>query len=517
MGLWNDLLSLLGWGEKESSSREAPKATRPSREPTHRGLAPGSLRSGSVEYIGDTFAKVQASDVKAVIFLREMADHYIEHPSEVLHEGQAVDFVLLERSDKRPDEWVGSIDAASEARIRTALSGISEGDRVNGRITDLKDRGAILDAGSFDVWIPISELAWGWVDHPSESVSLGDDVTLEIIRVEFPDGWLSDKRKRRARAVGSLRACLPQPESPIIPIVFSGLPFKVWAITKTPRNCDPIVLYVLEDLVAGRSPEDIQVTTGLPRSTLDCVHEVLTGEGLVKEWRPIAKGKRLAEAVALERELNADPIRGLFASAAHPSSQFVRAETHREQDKYPRSWPRPPFNKPAEDTFARATDEALPELLIDRIVSEDKREILARLQEDDRMRVFLRRDGSRPWKPVFVDTPEHWLLAGLWSAFEPVGQKPYRPANGSSQCRDVLMVRMNALARKNGKPIETIFFEPYTATLWRLIDSDRVVVRDRRGSSFPEPPKPGKEGITLPSGKVIKYLRPDSWCVVGAR
>jgi len=470
--------------------------------------------SGRVEYIDNQFAKVASGDLSAVVFLGEMADHFIDHPLKVLHEGQAVDFVLLKHD---PRGWVASINAIAEAKARAALSGINEGDRIIGEIVELKDHGVVLNSGPFEVWLPIVELAWDWVDHPSEAVSLGDEIEAEIIRVELPENWLNDKRQRRAKAVGSLRACIPQPKSPLIPIAFSSLPFKVWAIAKRPRSCDPVVLYVLEEIVAGRSRGDIASTTGLPSSTLDKVHEVLVGETLVKDWHPRAKGKRLAEAVARARQMNADPTRGLFASAAHPDSQFVRVEVQRKQDEYPRTWPRPPFNKPAEDKFARATDEALPEPLIERIVTEDKRSNLAQLQEDDRLRVFLRRDGSRPWKPTYVDTPEHWLLAGLWSAFEPFTEKPYRPANGKSRCCDFLMVRCHAVARKNGKPLETLFFEPYTVTVWRLKDRERVVVRERRGSEFPSMPTLGKDGISLNSGEVAKHLLADSWCVVGVR
>ena len=520
MSLWNNLLSLL-FGEGEQPTKQAkqersrpdrPRSNRPYRSTARSGPNPGDLVNGRVEYVGDKFAKVASSNLMAVVFLDEMADRFIDSPSEVLQDGQEVDFVLIKNE---PRGWVASISAVTEAKARTALSSLNEGDRLKGKIVDFKDQGVILDSGAFRVWLPIAELDWGWIDHPSEVVALGDEVEVEIIRVALPEGWLTDKRKRRARAIGSLRACLPQPESPQISIAFSSLPFKVWAIAKTPRSCDPVVLYILEDLVAGRSRENIQSTTGLPSSTLDQVHGVLVEEGLVKRWRPSKKGKCLVEAIVHARELNADPIRGLFASAAHPSSQFIQAGDQREQDEYPRAWPPPPRNRPAEDIFVRATDEALPETLIERIVTEDKRSILASLQEDDRLRVFLRRDGSRPWKPIYVDTPEHWLLAGLWSTFEPLGEKPFRPANGNSRCRDFLMIRCHAVARRNGKPLETLFFEPYTDTVWRSKDDERISVLELRGSSFPCLPSLGKNGIPVASGGVAKHLLPASWCIVG--
>lgn len=514
MSFWNDLLSLLGWEEESATKREYSRADRPYKSKARSGPSPGDLLSGRVDHVGDKFAKVSSGSITAVVFLSEMADHFIERPSDVLYEGQSVDFVLIKHDLKG---WKASISAVAEAKARIALASLNEGDQLKGEIVDLKDRGAVLHSDSFRVWLPIAELDWGWIDHPSEAVSLGGEVEIQIIRVELPEGWLTDKRKRRAGAVGSLRACLPQPDSPQIPIAFSGLPFKVWTVPKTPQRCDPVVLYVLKELVVGRSRDDIQFTTGLPSLTLDQVHNVLVEEGLVKGWRPCEKGQRLIEAVIRARDFNENPICGLFASAAHPTSQFIRVEDQREQSEYPRTWPRPPRNKPAEDTFARATDEALPELLIERIVTEDKRLILARLQEDDQLRVFLHRDGSLPWKPVYINTPEHWLLAGLWSAFVPVGKKPYRPANGNSKCRDFLMVQCQAVARKNGKSLETLFFEPYTATLWRLQNSEGVFKQNLRGSSFPPLPSLNKNGIPVASDGIDMPLLPDSWCVIGVK
>ena len=509
MGLWNNLFSFLFGEEEQSTKQERPRSDRRYRSTPRSGPNPGDIFSGCVDYIDDKFIKVSSGELEAVVFLREMADRFINHPSEVFHEEQAVEFVLTKDASKG---WQASIAAVPEAKARIALSSLNEGDQLKGKIVDFKDKGAIMDSGSFQVWLPISELSWEWIDHPSEVVALGDEVEVKIIRVELPEGWLNDKRERRAQAIGSLRACLSQPESPQISVAFNSLPFKVWAVPKTPRSCDPVVLYVLEDLVAGRSRDEIQTTTGLPHSTLDQVHGVLVEEDLVKGWRPRKKGKRLVEPIVHARELNADPIRGLFASAAHPTAQFVRVENLREQNEYPRDWPRPPSNRPAEDMFVRATDEDLPEILIERIVSEDKRAILANLQEDDRLRVFLRHDGPR--KSIYVDTPEHWLLAGLWIAFEAFGKKPFRPVNRKLKCRDFLMVKCHAVGRKDGKPLETLFFEPYTETVWRLKDDKRVSVWKRDGSSFPCLPSLGKNGIPVASGEAAKHLRPDSWCVV---
>ncbi|MBT3224118.1 MAG: S1 RNA-binding domain-containing protein, partial [Proteobacteria bacterium] len=224
-----------------------------------------------MRYVGDSFIKVGRGSVGAVVFLHEMAEHYVRHPSEVFREGQAIDFVLLERGNRNPDEWVGSIVAVSEARTRQALSGVEVGTLLNGTIVDIEDSRVELDCNGVRARAPISELAWGWFEHPSEVVRLGEQFQVEVLRVDQPSGWLSDKRARRAHVVVSIRACLARPESPIVEMPFSCQPFKVWVVARKPRCCDPVVLHVLEEIVRGRTEEEIRAATGLPERTLDAV------------------------------------------------------------------------------------------------------------------------------------------------------------------------------------------------------------------------------------------------------
>ena len=516
MGAWNTFLSIFGLGDEEPSEQKSSKANRPAKPLVRRkGPSPGDVFRGRVDYIDKRFAKVVSSGGhRATVFIDEIADHFIESASEELRDGQDVSFVLVKDD---PRGWTASIIAVKEARTRKALSKLKPGERISGKVIDIMDSGVVLDADPTEVWIPIDELSWEWIGHPSDAIALGCEVEVEILRVELPEGWLTDKRNRCARAVGSLRACVTQPESPQIPVAFSSLPFKVWATAKTPRSCDSVVLYVLEDLVEGRSRESIATTTGLPGKTLDRIHDVLAEEKLVKGWKPRAKGKRLAEAVSLARKFNTDPIRKLFASAAPPNSKFVSVEEQRAQGEYPPDWPRPPFNKPLENELGRAIDESLPEPLLKQIVTDEKRFLLEKLQGDDQMRVFLRRDGSHSRKPVYIDTPEHWFLAGLWVAFEPCIEKPFRPANNGSRCRNFLLVRCHLFAQKDGKPLDTWYFEPYTATLWRLKNGEQVFENVHKGTSFPQLPALGKEGVTLATGDTAKRLLPDSWCSVGVR
>tara|TARA_B100000678_G_C18223712_1_gene507936 strand:- start:1451 stop:2872 length:1422 start_codon:yes stop_codon:yes gene_type:complete len=466
--------------------------------------------SGKVDYVAEKFAKVVSGELTAVVFLGEISNSFVSDPADFLSAGQSAEFVLLKKDAKG---WKASINAVPEARAREALAKVSEGELVKGRVLELKERGAVIDAGEFQAWIPLAELGWGWVEDTADMVTLGEEVEVKIIRIETPDGWLSDKRKRKAQAIASVRECIPEPVSPTIPVAFSGIPFKVWAVAKTPRSFDAVACFVLEEMVKSKSSDAITATTGLDMATLEDIHASLVAEDLANNWSPSVRGKELVEAIALACDLNKDPVRGIYASAAPPTAQLLSLDEHRKQQATPRGWPRPPYNKPAEDMFVQATDEALPEALLHKLVPADKRKRLANLLEDSRLRVFLRRDGESPWKPVFIDTSEHWMLAGLWSAFKPFVGSPYRPAKGGGRCRNFLMVRCRAVrAGEDDLPLETVFFEPNTETLWCLKDDQGVRMNDARSERFPELPAliegkvaPGEEQVSL-------KLQPVSWC-----
>lgn len=506
-----DLFSAL-LGEENKARSPAKKSHRRSSSSSRRvSYRPGDVLSGNVEIVREKFAKVALGDLTAVVFPGEMADVFVSDPTNVLSEGQTAEFVLLNKDDRG---WKASIRAAGEAKARKALEKLEEGDLITGRVVELKDRGVLVDVMDFQAWIPISELAWHWVEHPSEEISIGEEIEAEITRIEMPDGWLTDKRKRRARAIASIRACIPEPESPSVPVAFSGMPFKVWAVAKTPRSCDAVSRFVLEEIVAGKDRNAIATTTGLDITTLNNIHDLLADNSLAENWAATKKGRDIVEAIHLSHELNEDPIRGLFVSAAHPAGRLISVDEHKKQEPYPRDWPSPVFHKLDEETFAKATDEAIPESLLKKLVPEEKREGLAQLQEDSRLRVFLRRDGTRIRKDAVIKTPEYWLLAGLWRAFRPFVDRPYRPAKGSEWCQNFLMVRCLLVqeSRKDSSQ-ETVFFEPFTETLWCLAPESKVRVRDRRGDSFPALPNVGT-ATDSDADRSILELTPDSWCVV---
>jgi small subunit ribosomal protein S1 len=65
------------------------------------------------------------------------------------------------------------------------LEKIVKGAVLEGKISSIVDFGAFVDLGGIDGLIHISELCWNHIDHPSEVVSVGDDVKVQVLDVDF--------------------------------------------------------------------------------------------------------------------------------------------------------------------------------------------------------------------------------------------------------------------------------------------------------------------------------------------
>ncbi len=65
------------------------------------------------------------------------------------------------------------------------LSKLSKGMRLKGVVSSIVDFGAFVDLGGIDGLVHISELSWSHVTHPSEVVSVGDEVEVEVLDVDL--------------------------------------------------------------------------------------------------------------------------------------------------------------------------------------------------------------------------------------------------------------------------------------------------------------------------------------------
>ncbi len=83
--------------------------------------------------------------------------------------------------------------AQQKARL---LAELSEGDRVKGTVTGLRDFGAFVNLGGADGLIHVSELAWHRVDHPRDVLKVGEEIEVYVLNLDRESNRIALSRKR---------------------------------------------------------------------------------------------------------------------------------------------------------------------------------------------------------------------------------------------------------------------------------------------------------------------------------
>ncbi len=91
------------------------------------------------------------------------------------------------KMDRRRGNIVVSRRAVLEedrAEQRAELMGkLEEGDAVEGVVKNITDYGAFVDLGGIDGLLHVTDISWRRVNHPSEVLSIGETVKVQVVRI----------------------------------------------------------------------------------------------------------------------------------------------------------------------------------------------------------------------------------------------------------------------------------------------------------------------------------------------
>jgi len=74
----------------------------------------------------------------------------------------------------------------TQSEVRTTfLNNLQKGQIRKGVVSSIVNFGAFVDLGGVDGLVHVSELSWKHIDHPSEVVEIGQEVTVEVLSVEM--------------------------------------------------------------------------------------------------------------------------------------------------------------------------------------------------------------------------------------------------------------------------------------------------------------------------------------------
>ena len=95
-----------------------------------------------------------------------------------------------------------------EETRRDTFSKIVIGERIKGEVVRITDFGAFINIGGVDGLLPLSQISWKWIDHPSDILNINDTIEVEIIGIDYdkqrvslslknlePDPWIAAKEK----------------------------------------------------------------------------------------------------------------------------------------------------------------------------------------------------------------------------------------------------------------------------------------------------------------------------------
>lgn len=102
-------------------------------------------------------------------------------------EGKELQFKVIKLDQKRNNVVVSRravIEAEHSTDREKILSTLAEGQVVKGIVKNLTDYGAFVDLGGVDGLLHITDMAWKRVKHPSEIVTVGQEIEVKVLKFD---------------------------------------------------------------------------------------------------------------------------------------------------------------------------------------------------------------------------------------------------------------------------------------------------------------------------------------------
>ncbi|QJC30897.1 30S ribosomal protein S1 [Enterobacteriaceae endosymbiont of Macroplea appendiculata] len=102
-------------------------------------------------------------------------------------EGKELEFKVIKLDQKRNNVVVSRkavIESEHSAEREQLLNSLNEGLKIKGLVKNLTDYGAFVDLGGVDGLLHITDMSWKRVKHPSEIVSIGEEIFVKILKFD---------------------------------------------------------------------------------------------------------------------------------------------------------------------------------------------------------------------------------------------------------------------------------------------------------------------------------------------
>ncbi len=188
---------------------------------------------------------------------------------------------------------------------------------LNGRVVNVQAFGAFVDVGGLEGLIPVSEMSHVRIGHPSEVVKVGDEVEVEVIRIEDAEPNSPDKNKRKDRLTLSMRKLMDDPFTVALETLKDGETRKGKVVRLQPFGAFVELMPGVDGLIHISAMSERRIAH--PRDVLKVGEEVevkiekidpgekRVGLRLVKDGTPIGEGVSSSAAAAAEPQQDYPP------------------------------------------------------------------------------------------------------------------------------------------------------------------------------------------------------------------
>jgi small subunit ribosomal protein S1 len=76
------------------------------------------------------------------------------------------------------------IEEKQKAKVEEFFNEIEEGEVVKGVVKNITEFGAFIDLGGIDGLLHITDMSWGRINHPSEMLSIDDEIEVKVIKID---------------------------------------------------------------------------------------------------------------------------------------------------------------------------------------------------------------------------------------------------------------------------------------------------------------------------------------------
>ena len=201
----------------------------------------------------------------------------------IANAGDKIDVKILSL-DKAQNNLILSNKKVYETNMaetrKNVFAQIEVGQVVKGEVVRITDFGAFVNVGGVDCLLPLSQISWKWVEHPTDLLKVGQEINVEIIDIDHdkqrislslkntePDPWIKAEEElkegdvkegvvTRIKSFGAFVEVLPGVEALLPQSALSELQNTKNIIVKAGDKIDTKIIKF--------NPKDKRISLGLP-------------------------------------------------------------------------------------------------------------------------------------------------------------------------------------------------------------------------------------------------------------